>query len=279
MKIIAESGSTKTDWVVINQNKVMLDISTAGFNPTYFPAATLETGIKEIIPSILTSKVNQVYFYGAGCSSKVSKDRVFDIFKKYFKNANIEVQHDLFGAARALFGNGQGIASILGTGSSSCYFAQNEIKFTIPSLGYLLADDGSGAHIGSELIKAFFYNDFPEELKTKFATDFEIEPDTFITQLYVREKPNAYIASFVPFAVEHKDHPFIREIVLKAFKQFFMENTMKYKDIKKYELGFTGSVAFLFKNYLEEVAAEFGLTISKVVKSPIEELKNYHLSN
>lgn len=279
MKIIAESGSTKTDWVVINQNNVLLNISTAGFNPTYYAAATLETGIKEVTPSLLASRVKQIYFYGAGCSSEASKTLVLEIFRKYFKKSNIEIQHDLFGAARALFGKSSGIASILGTGSSSCLFSNNQIISAIPSLGYLLADEGSGVHIGSELIKAFFYNDFPGELKNQFVDDFKIETHSFITKLYAREKPNAYIASFVPFAVEHKDHPFIREMIKKTFRHFFRENTLKYEAYQNYNLGFSGSVAYLFQEYLMEVAKEFGLSISKVIKSPIEELKKYHLNN
>jgi N-acetylglucosamine kinase-like BadF-type ATPase len=279
MKIIAESGSTKTDWVVLNQEKTLLSTSTAGFNPTYYPAATLDSGIKEITPTLLASKVKEIYFYGAGCASAAAKDMVYNIFKNHFKNASIEVQHDLFGAARALFGNGKGLASILGTGSSSCIYENNKIVTAIPSLGYLLADDGSGANIGSELIKAHFYGDFPDTLQRQFVADFDIDPGNFITKLYAREKPNAYIASFVPFAVEHKGHPFIAEIVKKAFRQFFRENTLKYKDFEKYDLGFSGSVAYLFKNYLEEVAGEFGLTISKVIKSPIDALKDFHVNH
>lgn len=278
MKIIAESGSTKTDWVILNEKKVLIRLSTSGFNPTYFPDATLDSAIKELTPPFLTPKIRQIYFYGAGCAAESSKKMVKDILGKYFKKATIEVQHDLFGAARALFGNGSGIASILGTGSSSCLFKNNRISASVPSLGFLLADEGSGAHIGGELIKALFYGDFPEALRKKFVSEFEIESGTFIPKLYAREKPNAYIASFVPFAVEHKSDLFIKTIVKKAFRAFFRENTLKYREYEKYDLGFSGSVAFLFSDYLKEIAGEFGLTVSKVIKGPIDELVAYHLN-
>ncbi len=279
MKIIAESGSTKTDWVIMNKKKVLLSLSTSGFNPTYFPEATLEKAIAELTPPFLTSRVRHVYFYGAGCAAASSKKMVRDILARYFKKAGIEVQHDLFGAARALFGNGSGIASILGTGSSSCLFEENEITFSVPSLGYLLADEGSGASIGGELIRALFYGLFPGELKQKFNQAFEIDPATFIPKLYAREKPNAYIASFVPFAVENKNHPFIKSLVKKAFRDFFRENTLKYPDYQNYDLGFSGSVAFLFRDYLEEVAAEFNLRVRNVIQGPIDELVSYHLDS
>lgn len=279
MKIIAESGSTKTDWVIMNEKKVLLSLTTTGFNPTYFPGATLETAIKELTPLFLTSKVSHVYFYGAGCSASSSKILVQDILARYFKKAEIEVHHDLFGAARALFGNGRGIASILGTGSSSCLFENTEIVFSVPSLGYLLADEGSGAKIGGELIRDLFYGLFPDDLEEKFNAAYSIDQSTFIPKLYAREKPNSYIASFVPFAVENKNHPFIESLVKKAFREFFMENICKYPDYQEYDLGFSGSVAFLFRNFLEEAATEFNLNVKNVIQAPIDELVKYHLES
>lgn len=277
MKIIAESGSTKTDWVILNEKKVMLNLSTSGFNPTYFPVATLEVAVKELTSSFLTPKIREIYFYGAGCAAESSKLLVKQILGKYFEKASIEVQHDLFGAARALFGNGRGIASILGTGSSSCLFENNQITHSVPSLGYLLADEGSGSHIGGELIKSLLHGDLPSELQKKFVSDFDIELGNFIPKLYAHEKPNAYIASFVPFAVEYKSDPFIKTIVKKAFRAFFRENILKYSGCRNCDLGFSGSVAFLFSDYLQEVANEFDLTITKVIKGPIDELVAYHL--
>lgn len=278
MKIIVESGSTKTDWVILKDNKKILSLSTSGFNPNYFPGSVLEAAIKEVKPSLLTGQVKRIHFYGAGCTADSARQLVNDILKKQFPGTIIEVQHDLFGAARALFGNGGGIASILGTGSSSCLFSKHKITSHVPSLGYLLADEGSGAHIGGELIRALFYGDFPEHLKKEFVTTFDIDLHTFIPKLYAREKPNAYVASFVPFAVEHKDNPFIKDLVRGCFRRFFREHIMRYPDFKNQNLGFSGSVAFLFIDDLNDVARECGLRISKVIQGPVEELAKFHMA-
>lgn len=278
MKIIVESGSTKTDWVILKDNKKILSLSTAGFNPNYFPGSALEAAIKEVKPSLLPGGVKRIHFYGAGCAADSARRLVGDILKKHFPEATTEVQHDLFGAARALFGNSSGIASILGTGSSSCLFSNNEIVSQVPSLGYLLADEGSGAHIGSELIRALFYGDLPEKLKKEFISTFDIDTNTFIPKLYAHEKPNTYVASFVPFAVEHRNDAFIKKLVKDCFKRFFREHIMRYPDYKKQNIGFSGSVAFLFVDDLNDVAKELGLQIHKVIQGPVEELAKYHMA-
>ncbi len=277
MKIIAESGSTKTDWVIVDGQKVIHQQSTSGFNPTYFPASILRDGINELLPSVAAEDVESIHFYGSGCSSDSSKNIVHQVFSSAFANADIEIEHDLFGAARALFGAGKGIASILGTGSSSCLFEDHKIVYAVPSLGYLLADEGSGAHLGKLLLNAFFKNDLPKRLHNKFAEQFDLETGNFVPQLYAHKKPNTYIASFVPFILENKTDSFVKKIIINAFMDFFQENIFKYKNYKNYDLGFAGSVAFLFQDYLMEIANEFDLTIHKIIKNPIDELVKFHI--
>ena len=276
MIIIAESGSTKTDWIFIHNKRIKANWQKKGFNPKYFPASVLENMVSSFISSIKPEEVEQIYFYGSGCSSEESKNVVSNVLTKFFSEAHIEVHHDLFGAARALFGNQTGIASILGTGSSTCLVENGAITSAVPSLGYLLADEGSGHHIGNLILNAYFKNDLPAHLSQKFESDFEIDRDNFITKLYAREKPNAYIASFTPFVIENQKNEAVEQLIKNAFRIFFNENILKYPDYKKYELGFSGSVAFLLKEQLISVAGEFGLKVGKIIKNPVDELVAYH---
>jgi N-acetylglucosamine kinase-like BadF-type ATPase len=279
MKIIADSGSTKTNWVITEGRKIVFQKTTPGFNPVYYPGSVLDVSINEIAPSLNLGHVNEIYYYGTGCSSTTSNKIVQELLRKHFTKAKIEVNGDLFGAARALFGNEKGIASILGTGSSSCIFENHQIVQAVPSLGYLLADEGSGAHLGKLLLNAFFKNDLPPSLHEKFARQYGLEPETFIPQLYAREKPNTYIASFVPFIIQNKKEPFIAELIINALYTFFQEIILKYPNYQSYDLGFAGSVAFIFKDFLSMIAEEFNLSICKIIQNPIDDLVKFHMED
>ncbi|MCF8365941.1 MAG: hypothetical protein K9H16_09170 [Bacteroidales bacterium] len=279
MIIIADSGSTKTEWALIDDPQLIIRQTTKGFNPVYFPAPVLESSINNLILGVPPEEVTHLYFYGSGCSSELSRKLVGDVFKKHFPKAIVEVNHDLFGAARALFGNHKGIASILGTGSSSCLFQHNTITFAIPSLGYLLADEGSGTHLGRLLLNAYFKNELSASISKKLEAEYEIDPKTFITTLYAREKPNAFIASFTPFLISHQHDDIIRKLIKEAFRTFFKEIILKYPEYGSHALGFSGSVAYLLNDHLSEVAAEFGLDINEVIRDPVENLIAYHLND
>ena len=276
MIIIAESGSTKTDWVILKNGNIISSINTPGYNPNYFPASYLENYAKEIAAKLVPSEVAKVFFYGSGCSSGKAIDIVRSALREYFPLAEIVVMHDLFGAARALFGKGNGIASILGTGSSSCLFENGEIVSVVPSLGYLLADEGSGWQLGRMLINAYFKGDLPADFQKLFEAKYKLELGEFLGKLYSIEKPGSLISSFAPFVVEHKAHPFFIRLVSKSFVSFFEENILKYHSCRDYPLGFVGSIAFLFRDILEEVAGDFGLKIHKVIKGPVDELVKFH---
>ena len=198
------------------------------------------------------------------------------LISSVFNHAEIRVFHDLFGAARALFGNGTGIASILGTGSSSCLLLDGKIAEVVPSLGYLLADEGSGFQLGRMLINAYFKGDLPGDLLKLFEERYDLELGSFINELYSQDKPNAMISSYAPFVVDNKDHPFITELVLKSCVSFFEENILKYPSCQDYPLGFVGSIAFLFRESLEKVAEHYGLKIEKIIRGPIDELVRFH---
>jgi len=276
MMIIAESGSTKTDWVVLKDGRREQTISTPGFNPNYFSPEVLLDSVKEVCKGISASEVKRVFFYGSGCSSVNSQKIVIDVILLKFPQAIIEVYHDLFGAARALFGHGKGIACILGTGSSSCLFDDGNIPEVVPSLGYLFADEGSGFEIGKKLIKAAFNREFPDHLQKQFVEEFSLVLSGFLPKIYADPKPNSVIASFTPFAVKNRNEEFVKDLVKSTFYDFFSENIIKYTHYQQYSLGFVGSVAFLFKDELEIVARKFDLKIGKIIKNPIEELVKFH---
>ena len=277
MIIIAESGSTKTDWIVVKNGRKESTITTLGFNPNYFNPQVLENSVDEVSGGLIASEVSQVFFYGSGCSSAQSKKIVTTAILKTFPQAMVEVHSDLFGAARALFGHGKGIAAILGTGSSSCLFDNGKITETVPSLGYLFADEGSGFHIGKKLIKAAFNRDFPVHLQKQFDEEYSPELSSFLAKVFSDQKPNSAIAAFAPFAVKNRHEPFISHLVRSAFDEFFTENIIKYTNYHNYKLGFAGSVAFLFKEDLEFVARKFDMEIGNIIKNPIEALVKFHL--
>ncbi len=277
MIIIAESGSTKTDWVVLKDGRQEFSCTTPGFNPNYFIPKVLEDSIDEVSKALKVLEVVQIFFYGSGCSSAKAKKIVGDVILKKFANAQIEVNHDLFGAARALFGHGKGIACVLGTGSSSCLFSDGQILEVVPSLGYLLADEGSGFQIGKKLIKAAFNREFPTHLQKQFDEKYALEISSFLSKIYSDAKPNSAMAAFAPFAVKNQNEPFIKDLIRSVFEEFFNQNILKYAHHQQYPLGFVGSVAFLFKDDLEFVSHLFDMKIQKIIKNPIEALIKFHL--
>ncbi len=276
MKIIAESGSTKTDWVIVKNHVEMIRLTTGGYNPNYFPPSALEQSLAEFAHQLDVEQVASVYFYGSGCSTPETQNLVSNVLKQKFPAAQAEVHHDLFGAARALFGRGSGIASILGTGSSSCVFTDGAITSAVPSLGYLLADEGSGADIGKLLLNAYFKNELPLAIKQEFEEKFADELQDFIPRLYARQDPASYIASFVPFVVAHRHEDFALRLVRKAFLHFFDEILAKYEKAGSYPLGFVGSIAHLLADTLLEIAAERSMHVSTIIRKPIDALVKFH---
>jgi glucosamine kinase len=277
MIIVAESGSTKTHWKVADKHGVRYSIETGGFNPNYFPATVLTGYLNQLASEINFSDLSGAYFYGSGCSSDFAKKIVQSAFGSVYPGLPVEVNHDLLGAARALFGKGNGIAAILGTGSSSCLMVDGNIASAVPSLGYLLADEGSGFHLGKLLLNSYFKNELSPHLTALFEKKFKIRTDEFLPHLYAAPKPNSLIASFVPFLVENKNETIVQQLIAKAFDDFFRNIILKYSDNSGYSLGFVGSVAFLFADVLKDVAAEHHLQIARIIRNPADDLVRHHL--
>ena len=278
MILIADSGATKTDWVVVYGRQEIRTFQTDGFNPFFVSFLQIRNEVdKELIPFINSKNVKEVYFYGAGCTAVEQTIVVEDALIPLFPNARITVENDLLGAARALCGHNEGIACILGTGSNSCSFDGINITENIPSLGYLLGDEGSGAYIGKKLIKEIISLSAPENIRELFSKKYNYTRVDILTHLYKNEFPSRFLASFMSFVSENISDPFIHALVHDAFSEFFDLQVLKYKRYNEMPVYSTGSVAFYFADIFKKVGAEKGIEIKNIVQSPIDGLTEYHL--
>lgn len=279
MQLIADSGSTKTSWRLVKDDNTTTEASTIGYNPAYFSTENMEASLRELLlPQLGVSPeaITAIYFYGAGCSTPKSIAVVEAAFRSIFPTAYIFVDHDLLGAARALCGKSPGVACILGTGSNSCAYDGHDITDNVPSLGFMLGDEGSGASLGRRLVRAFFYRELPKELEAAFQEKYALDKEAIFTHVYKSELPSRYMAQFTRFMGENSEHPFIREMIKAEFAAFVDTQVAKYADVEQQPVHFLGSIAFYFKPLLEEVLAERGFTFGRLLREPIEALVAFH---
>ena len=277
MILIADSGATKSDWILMNDNEEQMRFQLVGLNPFYVDTLEIENILsKELTPYIENKKIQQIFFYGAGCSSVFKCMTVEDAFDKLFENADVVVESDLLGAGRALFSDREGIACILGTGSNSCLFDGNEIVENITSLGYFFGDEGSGAHMGKVFLKDYLLGNLPEEIETAFKKIHSYNRDNILDAIYNLPFPNRYLASFCEFYADNLSNKYIFDLVSNSFREFFINQIKQYSKYKKVPVSFVGSVAFFFEPLLRQIAAEFEVKIDQVLRSPINALAEYH---
>jgi len=277
MILIADAGATKVQWVVIHEGKASEPIETAGFNPYFMAPKVLEDAVeKDLVPFIKQGYITRVFYYGAGCSTQAKCGIVEDVLREIFDRADIEIQHDLLGAARALLNRQEGIACILGTGSNSCLFNGKDIAENVTSLGYLFGDEGSGAYIGKMILTAFLRKKMPENIRQDFDKRYGYSVENILDSVYSKPHPNRFLASFALFAGDHRSEQFIQDIVRQNFLDFFRDQVTQYTNYKEKQLGVVGSVGFHFQDIFREIAAENGMKVSKFIKSPIEGLVEYH---
>lgn len=276
MRLIIDAGSTKMEWVVLDGEKVVDHFTTSGYNPNYNESIVfIDILYKELRKDF--PAMEAVYFYGSGCGSEVNREEVARFLRVRFEEAEeVMVTHDLMAACHAVLGHEKGIACILGTGSNSCVYDGNDIVGRAVSLGYLVGDEGSGMHIGREVVKAYFYGFMPVDLRQKFEATYHLDMKEFIQNLYHGGQPSRYLASFARFAGEYQTHPFIHEMVKGCFKAFIDAFVIRFVDDKAMKVSFVGSVAFHFRDILSETLAAFGLTMGKVMQAPAEGLIKYY---
>lgn len=274
--LIADSGSTKTQWCLLQGNKKKT-IFTQGISPYFLNDDSLANILnKELLPKITKAEVDEIYYYGTGCSNPVNISLVKRGLKKIFPKAKISVEHDLLGAAKGLCGDEKGIACILGTGSNSCYYNGKKIEKNSPGLGYVLGDEGSGTHLGKKVLQHFMYNTFDAELMDKFKAKYKEDNAEILDNVYKKEMANRYLASFVPFLIENRGHYMIENIIEDCINDFFFNHVYKYRESWTLPINFVGSVAFGFKDVLKQMCNDFELKLGKVIKNPMEGLITYH---
>lgn len=276
MILIADSGSTKTEWNLIDDGRRVCSIRTPGTNP-YFqtPAQIREVIADRLYPALTSYKVEAVFFYGAGCAFPEKNKGVEEALAAFFP-VQIEINSDLAGAARALCGRQPGIACILGTGSNSCLYDGTSITEHIPPLGFILGDEGSGAVLGRRLIGDCMKRQLPASLCEKFMRQYALTPEILLEKVYRQPFPNRFLASLTPFLLENIGEPAVYSLVYDSFRTFFTRNVMTYTRYDRYPVHFTGSIAYYYRDVLREAATALGLTIGKIEQAPMDGLVAYH---
>jgi len=278
MILIADSGSTKTDWLILKKDQQEIHFKSPGLNPFYLNRQEILTEIEQYFPkTIPVAAIEQIFFYGAGCGTLKMKATLHDILQFHFPNAEVAVNNDILGAARAVFQNEKGLAVILGTGASSCLYDGSDIKQIIPPLGYVLGDEGSGASLGKMLVKNFLGGKLPRDLQEAFQESYKIDIEEVKSAVYSGKRPNLYLASFTPFLSEHMNHPFVVEFLEGPFSDMFHYQVLQFDNSMKMEVRMVGSVAFYFANLLREIAAQLAIQLTTIILSPIDELGKFHL--
>lgn len=280
MILIADSGSTKTDWILLDmESGLRTYFEGLGLNPYYSSSSAVTIEVKSLFESVDLSVISAIYFYGAGCSSKSTKQIISEGLSAFFIHSKIEVYHDLEGAARSLCKNTEGIACILGTGSNAANFDGKQIVQSAVSLGYILGDEGSGNHMGKKLLHAIFLKTAPEEIILDFQKTFNLSLEKLLAEIYQKPNPNRFLASFTKYISQNKSNPFISELINKTFDEFIQLVVLPLNTDKKLPIHFTGSIAWFFKDELEVVVKKWGFTLGKVSQKPIEDLGDYHMIN
>ena len=278
MILIADCGSTKTDWALCDGDDIIARAKTQGLNPTHQESEEIFEILSAELPEEITAHTpDKIYFYGAGCAYDTANDRMHQALKGIFSTKEIDINSDLLAAARALCKHEEGIACILGTGSNSCLFDGEKIVENTPSLGYILGDEGSGAHLGRQLLSDCLKRQLPQPVREKFFQQYNLDIATILEKTYHSPLPNRWLASFTPFLYENKENVEIKMLLKHCFTQFFQRNTMVYRR-SWLPIHVVGGVGLNFEAEIRETAESLGLSIGNIVESPMEGLIEYHKS-
>ena len=275
VKLIADSGSTKAEWCLIDGKKKKT-FFTQGLSPYFFTTEQVQQILELELKDKIKTIPEQIFFYGTGCSNPANSKLVKTALKKVFPKAVIAVDHDLMGAAKALCGREKGIACILGTGSNSCYYNGKTIVKNSPGLGYVLGDEGSGAYLGKKVIQYYLYNTFDADLMDRFKSKFNTDNNEILDAVYKKPLPNRYLAGFTSFLAENRGHYMIENIIEDSFNDFFFNHVYKYRESWTMPINFIGSVAYGFRDVLREMCSSYELQLGKVLQKPMDGLIKYH---
>jgi len=278
MILVADSGSSKTDWIssLSTSTDKKLEFTTSGMNPFFVTE-------KEIIKTLqgtpgvhaVAKDIEEVHFFGTGCSSPDRREVISNALSQVFKHAFINVESDIVGSAYATCGNNKGLTCILGTGSNITFYTGREVISGKHGLGYILGDEGSGTYFGKSLITSYLYNTMPQDLQKEFNEAYETNKEIVIQNVYQKPFPNFYLASFAKFMGPNRNHPFIADLLHQGFVEFIQTNIQSYPDYRNYNCHFVGSIAYHFQDILKNTCVEHDVTVGKILKRPIDELFNF----
>lgn len=285
MILIVDSGSTKCDWIAVdNKGKQCFEkVRTKGLNPAILPQKKLKKYIKanEVLMNH-KKKVASVFFYGAGCGTQKPRQQLKEVLDEVFKNAIVEVQEDTMAAVRACINTPDeaAVVCILGTGSNCSFYDGKQLQQPVESLGYTIMDDASGNYFGKQLIRDYYFNHMPEDLKVSFASKFNLEADYIKYNLYKQPNPNAYLATFAEFMFLNKESKYIKRLIKSGVALFAKNMIFQFKDVlSSVPVHFAGSIAFFSQDEIKEVAKELNFTVGNFERRPIEGLLKYHINN
>ncbi|MFV0606968.1 MAG: N-acetylglucosamine kinase [Niabella sp.] len=274
--LIADAGSTKTEWCLL-QNGKPKSIITAGISPYFLNTVQIITLLeKELAPKLKKVIPDYIFYYGTGCTNPDNKKIVKKSLQKLFSTAKIEVTHDVEAAAKGLCINNKGIACILGTGSSSCFYNGKKIITNRPGLGYVLGDEGSGAFLGRKVIQYYMYNTFDEDLRARFDASFVTSGNEILENVYKKPLPNRYLASFARFLADNRGHYMIENIIEDGLNDFFFTHLCKYREAWNYPINFVGGISYGFKDVIKELCHTYNFELGNVLQKPMKGLIQYH---
>lgn len=277
MILLADSGSTKTEWVILKDFQIAKNCISMGINP-YFndTKGIIDIFENEVLSMLGKETPSEIYFYGSGCSTPTKKATIENALRYFYPDIKIEIEHDLTASARALFHNKKGIACILGTGSNSCLYDGKSILENVTSLGYFFGDEGSGGYIGKLLLLKYLRNELSPRTRQLFNEQYGFTVENILDAIYNKPKPNRFLASFSPFVLQNIHLPEMRAIVVQNFRDFFESQICKYTDYQTHQVSFIGSVAHHYAPIIREIAEEYSINIGDILKSPTDGLIKYH---
>lgn len=277
MILIADGGSTKVDWRLIDKGIEIKQIFTGGMNPFFRTQEDISEDIKHsLLPEVKEFDIERIYFFGAGCNSAEKNEIIYKAITDNIQCPYIEINSDLLAAARGLCGYDSGIACIIGTGSNSCYYDGKEIVTNISPLGYILGDEGSGAVIGRLFVGACLKNQLTAGIKEKFLSEYNLTPALILDTVYKQPMSNRFLASFSPFILNYIHDETVYNLVYNTFKDFLVRNVMQYDNYKRLPIRFTGSVAYHYQAVLRKLAIDMNINIGNITQSPMEGLIQYY---
>jgi len=277
MILIADGGSTKADWILLDKSGVVvLKTRTGGLNPAVFGKELMKTRLQENLDlDDYKDKVTSVFFYGAGCGTEKPKLILKSIFESFFINAVVDVKEDTYAAAYAVTTK-PGIVCILGTGSNSCYFDGEKVDVRIPSLGYILMDEASGNYFGKKLLRDYYYHKMPKKVAQLFEEQFNVDADTIKRNIYQEDNPNTYLAHFAEFLLRNERNAYFNKVLHKGMKDFFKNRILPFNESETLPIHFVGSIAYFARDIIKDVARFYMIELGTIVRRPIDGLIEYH---